>query len=848
MIGRIGRTAPFIAALLLVLTWLLVRSASPDPALHERTLHEVRSLLLHDAALHRDVLRARAGLLRNYDPLVQSIESLRDTTAALHVLGNPGGGHPGTAIIRQLDRLAEAVKEQEGLIETFKSDNAVLQNSLRYLNHATHQLGQSADSLENASTGAIGLLASAMLRFTGDPSGEAAADVTAALDRMSRLPFPPAREREARALVMHGRLVVAALPNVDGIVGRLLASPTAERARTLQDLYLDEHGRAAERAGMFRLLLYLAAVVLVACLGHLFYRLRVNARTLRERLAFENLIAEISAGFINLPTDRIAQGVEQSLARLAEGAGLDRAYILLRNAAGAGVERSHRWSRHGTAELSPACDEQLLAAGLHWRLPDHESQGCVHVPSVSALPSGPERTALLSCGICSWTCVPLGRPGSRIGLLGFDMTRREKRMADDDIALLRMVGEIFVNAIDRQHGETEREALEMRLRRAQRLEAVGTLAGGIAHNFNNILSAILGYTEMALAQLPRHSRTFRHVQEARNAGERARDIVDQILTFGRRVERRRQHVSMKPMVDEAASLLRASLPATIELHVEISDEDAAVIGDAAQLQQVVVNFCTNAAHAMHGRGVVALGLDTVTFADAVALSHGTVGPGRYVRLQVRDSGHGMDRATIERIFEPFFTTKVAGGGTGLGLATVHGIVADHGGVLNVRSQPGAGSRFEVYIAHADSPGTQQHGAMPVPLPTGRGQTILLVDDERPLVALGEEMLAALGYEPVGFDSGRAALAAFTTDPQRFDLVLADELMPAMTGPELALEVHRIRPEIPFVLMSGDARPNGDGANRIDRALAADACAVLRKPLSSSDIAQMLARHLSARPV
>jgi signal transduction histidine kinase/CheY-like chemotaxis protein len=421
-------------------------------------------------------------------------------------------------------------------------------------------------------------------------------------------------------------------------------------------------------------------------------------------------------------------------------------------------------------------------------------------------------------------------------LLGLESVRGEKRFADDDIALLRMAGEIFANAIEREHREAERDALEVRLRQAQRMEAIGTLAGGIAHNFNNILSAILGYAEMTLARLPENSRPRRYVQEVRRAGERARGIIDQILTFSQRVDSKRQPVDLRQVVDEALGLLRASLPATIEFQTRMASADTVVMGDASQLQQVVVNLCTNAAQAMDVRGVVEIGLDAVVSPNEQGLSHGTLPAGRYVRLAVRDRGHGMDRATMERIFEPFFTTKAAGTGTGLGLTTVHGIVADHGGVLNVRSHPGVGTTFEAWFACAEAVGSP---LVPPdsPLPRGQGQTILLVDDEMPVVTLGEEMLAELGYEPVGFSTARDALDALAADPQRFDVMLTDEAMPDMSGAEIAAAVHRLRPDMPILLMTGQPEPIEP-----KRLRAAGFREYLRKPLSLDDIGRAVARH------
>ena len=247
-----------------------------------------------------------------------------------------------------------------------------------------------------------------------------------------------------------------------------------------------------------------------------------------------------------------------------------------------------------------------------------------------------------------------------------------------------------------------------------------------------------------------------------------------------------------------------------------------------------MNLCTNAAHAMTGHGIIDVALEPVALDTEQVLSHGALAAGRYVRLSVRDSGHGMDAATLERIFEPFFTTKEAGVGTGLGLAMVHGIVADHGGAIDVHSRPGAGSSFEVYFRQAEGPPADDDRT-DAPLPIGRGETILIVDDEKPLVQLGEEMVAALGYEPIGFDDSTRALAAFRADPQRFDLVLADEIMPGMTGTQLAAALHAIRPDLPILLMTGFG-----GA--VESA-PPDACEILKKPLLPTDIASAIARHL-----
>jgi CheY-like chemotaxis protein len=262
-----------------------------------------------------------------------------------------------------------------------------------------------------------------------------------------------------------------------------------------------------------------------------------------------------------------------------------------------------------------------------------------------------------------------------------------------------------------------------------------------------------------------------------------------------------------------------------------------VLGNATQLQQVVMNLCTNAAQAIDGHGAIDVGLDTIDVATERSLSHGTLPLGRYVRLAVTDTGPGMDATVMRRIFEPFFTTKGPGRGSGLGLATVHGIVTQHGGAVNVRSRPGEGSTFETYFPQTNEPARDDVPAEAA-APLGHGEIVLLVDDETSLVALGEEMLAVLGYEPVGFRKSTAALAAFHADPQRFDLVLTDEVMPDMTGTELAAALHQVRPELPIVLMTGHVGLAQRGA-----LAAAGIREVLKKPLLSAALASCLSRYL-----
>jgi signal transduction histidine kinase len=829
--------APVVACLLILLTYLLLQGAAPDAARHERTLDALRTVILYNAALQRDVLRARAGLLRSYDPLVRSIENLNEATQTLPAARDIASGEARRDIDRRVAEVIAAVRDEEALVESFKSDNALLQNSLSYFNYMSGRLTAEGDGLRAVE---IGALMTAMSRFISDPQPEAANAVTAALDRLARPSVDAVAASDVRSLVSHGRLIVTRLPAVDDLVARLQTAPTSERARALQDLYLDAHGRAAARAARFQTLLYIAALSLVGYVAYLFARLRNNARTLRERLEFEALIGSISTQFINLPHDRIRAGISKGLARLVEHAGLDGAQIFVSRTDHADGSDGYFYRRAG--ESVPArLSKDLIGVVSCWTLADHERQGCIDVPRVDDLSEGREKACLQAHQFQSWLCIPLWHAGERLGFLALDTVTHEKHWTDDDIALLRTAAEIFANAIAREHNEREREALQARLNQSQRLEAIGTLAGGIAHEFNNILGAVLGYGEMALAVLLKESRARRYVQQIMKAGKRAQDVTEQILAFGRRHERQHHALRAQPVVAEAVDLLRASFPTALSVETHLAAENAAMMGDPTELQQVVMNLGTNAAQAMNNRGILKIAVDTAAVAEARMLSHGNLPPGRYLRLGVRDTGSGMDQATLERIFEPFFTTKPTGQGTGLGLSTVHGIVAAHKGAVDVKSQLGEGTTFEIYFPQIESAPTQDEdegAGAEVPVQHGNGETILVVDDDTPLMELAEEMLAALGYEPVGFDRSPAALGAFRTDPGRFDLVLTDEVMPEMTGIEFSGKLHEIRSDLPIVLMTGYGRPL-----RSRQLTAAGISEVIKKPLLSAAVAQCLARHL-----
>jgi PAS domain S-box-containing protein len=398
----------------------------------------------------------------------------------------------------------------------------------------------------------------------------------------------------------------------------------------------------------------------------------------------------------------------------------------------------------------------------------------------------------------------------------------------------RFVGSTTDVTVEKQT-QTDKENLEAQLRQSQKMEAIGTLAGGIAHDFNNILGAILGYCELAHQHSAEGSALRRYLDNIQHAAGRAKSLVDRILGFSRSGLGERVPVHVQAITEETLELLAASLPAGIRLEQNLLAGNAAVIGDATQLHQVVMNLCTNALHAMEHGGVLGVVPKRIELSEPRTLSRGTLAAGPHLQLTVSDTGSGIPPAVFERMFDPFFTTKGVGEGTGLGLSVVHGIVTDLGGAIGVSTRAECGTTFEIWLPiggeTVDSSAEEARE-----LPRGNGAVVMIVDDEPALVALAEEMLAELGYEPVGFNSSTSALRAFRDDPKRFDLILTDEAMPDLVGTEFARQIRQQAPAIPIVLMSGYGGPQ-----LAQRAAAIGINEVLRKPLQSRDLAESLAR-------
>ena len=388
---------------------------------------------------------------------------------------------------------------------------------------------------------------------------------------------------------------------------------------------------------------------------------------------------------------------------------------------------------------------------------------------------------------------------------------------------------------------TERTRLEAQLRQAQKMQAIGTLAGGIAHDFNNILAAILGYSELALYDVPHGSRMQRHLEEVLTAGKRARDLVQQILAFSRQRPPERQPVRLHLLISDVLRMLRASLPSTIAIHPCLTSTAGTVLADPTQLQQVLMNLCTNAEHAMRDTGgVLAVHLDAVEVTTDFAATHAPLMPGPHTYIMISDTGHGMAPEVMERIFEPFFTTKAVGEGTGMGLAVVDGIIASHGGAITVASTPGQGTTFAVYLPRIDTDTPSLDVLEETPIPQGNGR-ILFVDDEPTLAHMTAEMLSRLGYDATVHISSVEALKTFQAASWQFDVVITDQTMPVMTGERLARELRRIRPDIPIILCTGFSHTMTES-----KAQALGVDAFLLKPLRFRELGLAIQQVLEQR--
>jgi two-component system cell cycle sensor histidine kinase/response regulator CckA len=384
----------------------------------------------------------------------------------------------------------------------------------------------------------------------------------------------------------------------------------------------------------------------------------------------------------------------------------------------------------------------------------------------------------------------------------------------------------------RKRAEGEKARLEVQLRRAQKMESIGTIAGGIAHEFNNILGVIIGNNELALMDMPDWNPAKNCLKEVQKASLRAKDVVRNILSFARKTPAERTPIQISTVIKESLKLLRASIPTMIEIRQNISCEREMILADPTEVNQVLMNLCTNAVHATGVEaGALEVGLEPIALDKDSAAKYDGLNPGDFVKLTVRDTGHGIDPEIIGRIFDPYFTTKSLAERTGMGLAIVYGIVKKHDGAIRVESEAGKGTVFEVLFPLHEGVVEQEVKEKPEVLPKGT-ERILFVDDEPSLVEMAERMLRRLGYDVETKTSSVEALDLFKEEPDRFDLVITDIGMPHMAGDMLAQKLIKIRPDVPVIICTGYS-DRMDEDNAKERGIKA----FVMKPLLMRDLAK-----------
>lgn len=823
---RIRGEGWFIAAATLAAIFLAVIASGRDTGRpsYEAVMMTLRAVDVNHASLQRDVLRARAGLLTSYDPLVESVVALRSTVATLSDLFN-GSGIASSADLKQLlFELQSGIEADEALIEKFKTRNALLQNSISVFGQTLTELHQSFSPQVKLALAQVGDLGNLMLRFSTGPTADLRDAIATRLNQLNAATAVSTSSREAQTLTAHANMILSILPTVDEKVDMVQASPTPARAGLLQSRYLEVAAEANSSAAASRMLLGVTAIGLCIYVFVLVYRLRKQTKRLKRRLHFEQVVADIKADMFNAAPRDFPEFMERALKVLncffsSETCGfaiIDTVASDIRN-----LYMLHDEGDTGSRDLALQFATFLQS---HSQVAPSGTDHAIHVNLLRTDELTFTRNAIISGFI-----VGSHLPDGLVATLLFVLDVPRSKLGADEIMLVKASLQILMEFVETNRRQQENDALEHRLEHSLRLEAVGTLAGGIAHEFNNVLGAILGYGEMALQLLSKPSMTRHYVQEVLTSGERAKHIVDQILTFSRKRERAMKPFNVSEAVADIMPLLQVTLGSTVTLNARISDEPAVIEGNPVQVHQLVLNLCKNAMEASSRNQEVEVEVKHVASTRKLVLSHSEIAPGRYVCLSVQDHGQGIPRHVLPHVFEPFYTTRSTSGGTGLGLSAVHGIVSGFGGSIHVESSPSSGTRFELYFPVSPLP--------PLPLrsfyddravPKGNGERIMILEKDTSLLEMYEEKVAALGYEPLGYCDLHVLEDAIKHSGAPPDILIIDTGFVTSEQP-----LKTLRSKLPagrYLLLVED--DDGIGPTESD--------AILKKPFSSKTLAFAIA--------
>lgn len=760
--------ADFLPIGLLTISAIVIAFAlagrDPSRAVHEAVMTNLRAIDFHYASLQRDVLRARAGMLPSYDPLVRSVSNLQRTSGELAELFKTRPFEDDLTLHQLLRDLREGIESDVALVEEFKTRNALLQNSVNVFGQTMTALHESDDNVVKRVVSRVSDLGTLMLRFSTKPDEQLHELIGRRLDEIPEFDTAAPALVSLGAAIVHAKMILAVLPRVDSKIAAIQASPTPMRAEKLQSEYVSIAADAASRASTSRIMLGVVASFLSIYICVLIYRLRAQTKRLRRRLHYETIIANIKAELVDCEAGQIQSFMDEALRRMS-------GFFGARSVGFAVYGTSQNTVKHAYQLEDHTKNQRILesfAQNFTWQQGTSTLLFHDDVPRGTPLPLG----CLLKLRECRLV-VGAQSHEQDIAALIFVFDKGHRHFTSDEAHLMAATLQTFMEFIEAYNGCQERQALEQRLQHSQRLEAIGTLAGGIAHEFNNVLSAILGYGEMTVQLLKRPSAALNYVEEILKSGTRAKYIVDQILTFSRKRERTVKPFDVSDAVADILPLLQVTLSNHVELDCHLSATPAVIEGNPVEIHQLAMNLCKNASQASARGQKVTIEVRTVDVPSTRALTHGEIPRGAYVCLSVRDEAAGIPNHALPHIFEPFFTTNSSSGGSGLGLSAVHGIVSALGGGINVESKPGKGSTFLLYFpASTRSPLPIDSFYNERAVPTGNGEQVIIVEDDKALLELYEEKVAALGYEPIGM-SGMASLKSKLDAGLRADLVIAN---------------------------------------------------------------------------
>ncbi|QEO97355.1 two-component system VirA-like sensor kinase [Xanthomonas oryzae] len=764
------RWATILSAVLLaglIFFSLCMAALDRDTQRYGHALDALDALDMADTNLDNDVLKARIGLLRDYDSLVTGDAHARDTLQHLRRLADHD-----PALCQAIAALDADYTEKSLQRELFKSQNSLLSNSLAYFwSESSAQIRQGDDP---AAARAASMLASAVQRLSLDTTGEAVALARRRLDEA-------AQRTTSTPLLPHGRMLLKLLPQTDTTIRRMRPIASLASYAQLKTYLQKQHACQQATARQVRFLLLGLAVVMLGALLYLATLLRQRARVLRRRAEFDRLMVAVSRRLVANDRHHLDAGIEAGLMRLAKWAKLPSARLgVVSVGADARIwpdpqDEAFRTMLAAVAATGPVAASDVLV---------------VHANGTVEVLGKPERVRG-----AQWLCLRQHSEAATVALLCLRLpplsARRDRDLAAPAELLpqLHIALDTLFDALERRRLEEEARALEHRLELARRMETLGTMASGISHNFNNIVGAIRGNAEIALSKLDPHSPASEHLLEISHTTAHAYDLIESILSFGRVQNYNVQPVELNALLQGAVSLLSVSLPSTVTIALQQEQEPLHALGNPAQLQQVILNLASNAAQAMDMRGTVTIQLSAAKGSAA----DGT--PRRIAQLRVSDHGIGIPPDQLDRIFDLFFTTRNRG--TGLGLATVRKIIDNHEGRIDVDSTLCVGTTFVVELPLRTGIAAVPQAA-PLPKKRSRHASLLLLCDDAAELDRLEEMLAALGHEPVGFLELPAAVAMATSDPMRFDGVLLKR--DRAGDAEHAIDaLHAAAPKLPLIL-------------------------------------------------